>query len=82
MAHKQLPDYVQALVNDPSIFPHPAPVIDLKQTHISYVILTGVRAYKIKKPVNLDFLDFSTLQKHLQFCAQEVQKMIFAKLFC
>ncbi|MEK6591682.1 MAG: AAA family ATPase [Pseudomonadota bacterium] len=40
------------------------------ETHISWVILTGQYAYKIKKPVNLGFLDFSTLDKR-RFCCQE-----------
>ena len=33
------------------------------ETHISYVFLTGKFAYKIKKPVNYGFLDFSNLEK-------------------
>lgn len=47
--------------------------ITLIQTHISYVLLTGDFAYKIKKPVNLGFLDFSTLQRRKHFCEEEVR---------
>ena len=47
--------------------------IQLLQTHISYVILTGNYAYKIKKPVDFGFLDFSTLDKRKQFCDEEVR---------
>ncbi len=44
--------------------------VDLLETHISYVLLTGDFAYKIKKVLNLGFLDFSTLVKR-HFCCQE-----------
>ncbi len=44
--------------------------IELIETHISWVILTGQFVYKIKKPVNFGFLDFSTLEKR-KFCCQE-----------
>ena len=43
------------------------------ETHISWVILTGNFAYKIKKPVNLGFVDFSTLEKRLYFCEEELR---------
>ena len=45
---------------------------ELKQTHISWVILCKDYVYKIKKPVNLTFLDFSTLEKRKYFCEQEL----------
>ena len=47
--------------------------VELIQTHISYVALTGKYAYKIKKPVNFGFLDFSTLEKRKYFCEEEVR---------
>ncbi|MDO8663578.1 MAG: phosphotransferase [Candidatus Wildermuthbacteria bacterium] len=43
------------------------------QTHISQVFLTGKYAYKIKKPVNFGFLDFSTLKKRKFYCEQELK---------
>src|SRR5262249_33175089 len=43
------------------------------QTHISVVFLAGPCAYKVKKPVNPGFLDFSTLEKRLHFCQEEVR---------
>ncbi len=58
---------------DPSIYPHPVQTISQITTHISWVLLTGQFAYKIKKPVNFGFLDFSTLQKRLFFCQEEVR---------
>ena len=46
--------------------------IQVLQTHISYIFLTGKYAYKLKKPVNLGFLDFSTLEKRQYYCQQEL----------
>jgi len=42
------------------------------ETHISTIILTGHHVYKIKKPVNLAFLDFSTLDRRRHFCQEEI----------
>lgn len=57
----------------PQSFNHPVTRIELLETHISWVILTGPYAYKIKKPVNLGFLDFSSLAKRHHFCQEEVR---------
>ncbi len=54
-------------------FTHPVDNITLLETHISWVLLTGQFAYKIKKPVNFGFLDFSTLEKRRHFCEAELQ---------
>ncbi len=47
--------------------------IVLIQTHVSYVFLTGDYAYKVKKPVNFGFLDYSTLEKRSHFCRLELE---------
>ncbi|MBN2101577.1 MAG: phosphotransferase [Candidatus Aenigmarchaeota archaeon] len=47
--------------------------IELIQTHISWVFLTGEFAYKVKKPVNFGFLDFSTLEQRKKFCRREFE---------
>jgi aminoglycoside phosphotransferase family enzyme/predicted kinase len=57
----------------PEAFPHPVDAIDLKETHISWVVLTGAFAYKIKKPVKLDFIDASTLQRRRFLCDEELR---------
>lgn len=57
----------------PDFYPHPTADIELRQTHISSVILAGPYAYKIKKPVDLGFLDFTTLEKRKHFCDQEIK---------
>ncbi len=55
------------------VYDHPVKNIELIETHISWVILTGDFAYKIKKPVDFGFLDFSTLAKRKHFCEQELR---------
>ncbi|MEP5763250.1 MAG: AAA family ATPase [Halieaceae bacterium] len=57
----------------PDAWPHPVGAIELIETHISWVLLTGEFAYKIKKPVNFGFLDFSSLEKRRFCCEEEVR---------
>lgn len=67
---------IEILIKDlsrPAAYPHEVQDIKIYQTHISLVFLTGSRVFKIKKPVNLGFLDFSTLEKRLQYCQEEVR---------
>ena len=45
----------------------------LLETHISYVVLTGAYAYKIKKAIRLDFLDFTTLDARRFYCEEELR---------
>jgi len=47
--------------------------VEFKETHISLVFLADDYVYKIKKPVNFGFLDFSTLEKRKHFCEKEVE---------
>lgn len=56
----------------PSAYPHPVDTIELRETHISWVFLTGDWAYKVKKPRNLEFLDYSSLDARKHFCEQEL----------
>src|ERR1022692_2532927 len=63
---------IQAL-SEPSAYPHPVGGVEVRHTHISVVFLAGNYAYKIKKPVELGFLDFSTLEKRRHFCTEEVR---------
>ncbi len=58
---------------DPAAFDHPVDSLRLVETHISWVVLTGKYAYKIKKPVRFDFVDYSTLQRRRHFCELELQ---------
>ncbi|HEY9210098.1 MAG TPA: AAA family ATPase [Methylotenera sp.] len=63
---------IQALLN-PAAYPHTVTQIELIETHISWVLLTGQYAYKIKKNVQFDFLDFSTLDKRNFYCQEELR---------
>lgn len=63
---------VQALRN-PACFPHPAEVVEVLETHISWVLLAGEFAYKLKKNVNFGFLDFSSLGKRKHCCEEELR---------
>ncbi len=53
-------------------YPHAVESTELRQTHISSVILTGPFAYKIKKPVDMGFLNFSTLASRRHYCETEI----------
>ncbi len=63
---------IQSLL-DPTIYPHPCERVELVETHISWVLLTGFRAYKIKKPVNLGFVDFTSLERRRFYCEEELR---------
>ena len=67
----ELPRLIEALTN-PAAYPHPVDTVEVRQTHISVVFLAGAFAYKLKKPVSLGFLDFSTLEKRRHFCHEEL----------
>jgi aminoglycoside phosphotransferase family enzyme/predicted kinase len=68
-----LPQLIQEMLQ-PEFYPHPVPnPIQLIQTHISYVLLAGDYAYKVKKPANFGFLDFSSLDKRQYFCQEELR---------
>ncbi|WP_114972651.1 bifunctional aminoglycoside phosphotransferase/ATP-binding protein [Rhodoferax ferrireducens] len=70
--HPPLPALIQALL-EPQRYPDPASRVDLVETHISWVLLAGAFAYKIKKPVTLPFLDFSTLTLRRTYCETELR---------
>lgn len=66
------PAFIVAL-QDASAYPHACDVIELIETHISWVLLTGEFVYKIKKPVDFGFLDFSTLARRRHCCEEELR---------
>ena len=57
----------------PSAYPYPVKDVQLVETHISWIFLAGPFAYKVKKPVNVGFLDYSTLERRHHFCEEEVR---------
>lgn len=60
-------------LQSPDCYPHPVTEVRLLETHISWVLLAGDFAYKIKKPVDFGFLDFSSLAKRQFFCHEELR---------
>ena len=68
----QLPELAAELLTA-AAYPHTTSDIEVIETHISWVLLTGEFAYKIKKPVTQPFLDFSTLEQREHFCREELR---------
>ncbi len=66
------PEWLPSLL-DPKTYPHETNEIKLIQTHLSWVFLAGEFVYKIKKPVDFGFLDFTTLDKRHFFCKEEIR---------
>ncbi|MGB3494618.1 MAG: AAA family ATPase [Elainellaceae cyanobacterium] len=73
MSDATFPPLIQHMLQ-PEFYPHSveAPV-QLIQTHISYILLTGEYAYKVKKPLDFGFLNYSTLEKRKHFCEEELR---------
>jgi aminoglycoside phosphotransferase family enzyme/predicted kinase len=67
-----LPELVQALL-DPKAYPETPQRIELVQTQMSFVFLTDKYVYKVKKPVNLGYLDYTTLERRQLYCQREVE---------
>ena len=66
-------ELIQSL-REPAIYQHPVTaVVEVLETHISHVLLAGDFAYKFKKPLDLGFLDYSTLAARKFFCAEELR---------
>jgi aminoglycoside phosphotransferase family enzyme/predicted kinase len=73
------PETLLAFLLNPDSYPHRPKRVHLKETHSSYVLLAAPYAYKVKKPVNFGFLDFSTLEKRRYFCEREI---LLNRRFC
>src|SRR5438876_11583630 len=66
---KELVDFLAS----PASYPHRPAEVRAIQTHISWVFIASPFVFKVKKPVNLGFLDFSTLEKRRHFCQREAE---------
>jgi aminoglycoside phosphotransferase family enzyme/predicted kinase len=64
---------IVAALARPESYPHHPESVEVRETHISYVFLAGDRAYKLKKPVVLDFLDYGTAALRREMCVEEVR---------
>ncbi len=65
-------DQVCAAMADPAFYPHPVSKLEKRVTHISAVFLTGDLVYKLKKPVDFGFLDYTGLEARRRMCEFEV----------
>jgi aminoglycoside phosphotransferase family enzyme/predicted kinase len=64
---------VVARMSEPSFYSPPPAHVEVHETHVSVVFLAGDRAYKLKKPVRMPFLDYSTRSARRHFCEEEVR---------
>ncbi|MCS6965717.1 MAG: AAA family ATPase [Candidatus Kapabacteria bacterium] len=67
------PHELLAFLTNPDSYPHHPPQVHIVQTHASYVALAPPWVYKVKKPVNLGFLDYSTLERRHHFLRRELE---------
>jgi aminoglycoside phosphotransferase family enzyme/predicted kinase len=67
-----LPPYVQALLK-PEAYPQRPASVELLQTQMSFIFIAGDYTYKTKKPVNLGYLDYTTLEQREKLCRQELE---------
>ncbi len=67
------PQAIVQLLQSPSVYGYDTRSVETIETHISWVFLTDRFAYKLKKPVRFDFLDFSTSKLRHQACEHEVE---------
>jgi aminoglycoside phosphotransferase family enzyme/predicted kinase len=68
----KLPALVEVLLK-PETYAHHPQKVELVQTQMSFIFLTGDYVYKVKKPVDLGYLDYTTLEKRRFFCRQEIE---------
>ncbi|OQX13151.1 MAG: hypothetical protein BWK73_12860 [Thiothrix lacustris] len=66
-------DALWEAMRNPAFYPHTTHNIHVIHTHISTIFLTGTFAYKVKKPVNFGFLDFSQLADRQHYCEEEIR---------
>lgn len=66
-----LSELVQAML-EPDFYPHKPVAVEMVQTQMSFIFLTGDYVYKVKKPVNFGYLDYTNLEQRRYFCEQEI----------
>ena len=60
-------------LSTPEAYPQPTSGVDVIETHMSWVFLTAERVYKLKKPVRMAFLDFSTIEQRRFYCEESIR---------
>src|SRR5450755_4807945 len=64
---------VRSALANPAAYRGRSAEVEVRETHLSWVFLTGARAYKLKKPVVLPFVDYGTPARRRVMCAEEVR---------
>ena len=72
-SHSTLPTFAIDALLTPAAFGHSVERLELRETHVSWLVLTGSFVYKIKKPVRFDFLDASDLETRRHLCQEELR---------
>jgi uncharacterized protein len=72
-SESELSETIRAALTRSESYPHRPATVELHETHISWVFLAGERAYKLKKPLALDFVDYGTAARRREMCGQEVR---------
>jgi aminoglycoside phosphotransferase family enzyme/predicted kinase len=67
-----MPNILKSLMK-PAAYPVPTSTVEMVQTHVSWIFLTDTHAFKLKKPVNFGFLDFSTADRRRFYCDEELR---------
>ena len=73
-----------AFLRDPSSYPHRPATVRSTETHISWVFFASPFVFKVKKPVNFGFLDFSSLERRHHFCQREIElnRRLAPEIYC
>jgi aminoglycoside phosphotransferase family enzyme/predicted kinase len=75
MPRKDAPPFLKLIqsMSRPEFYAHPTEQVELIQTHISYIFIAGNFVYKVKKPLDFGFLDFTSLDKRKHYCQEELR---------
>jgi aminoglycoside phosphotransferase family enzyme/predicted kinase len=73
MSASAMTTYILESLRNPTAYPVQTSTVELVQTHISWLFLTDTHVFKLKKPVNFGFLDFSTLDLRRFYCYEELR---------
>ncbi len=73
MPESAITPHILELLRNPSAYPIQTSTVELIQTHVSWLFLTDTHVFKLKKPVNFGFLDFSTLELRCFYCHEELR---------
>ena len=73
MPSSAITPHILECLQDPSAYPFKTHTAELVQTHVSWLFLTDTHVFKLKKPVNFGFLDFSTLDLRRFYCLEELR---------